>query len=73
MVKIISISLDDETLDLLDGIQEESDFSGRSEAMRAALRLFIQENENIESITGERSSIIITICLAPLGRINMII
>ncbi len=60
MAKIISMSLDEETLDLLDGIQEESDFSGRSEAIRTALRLFIQESESMESVVGRKNSIIIT-------------
>ena len=58
---IISISLNDVILKELDRLQNRLGFSGRSEAIRAGVRLLISENKGTEKISGEINSILLVI------------
>ena len=58
---IISVSLPDTLIEELTAIQKEQGFSGRSEVIRAGLRLLSLETKNTGSITGNITSILILI------------
>ena len=58
---IISLSLNDTILEEIDKIQKEEGYSGRSELVRAGLRLLISESKNSENIFGEIKAILILI------------
>lgn len=58
---IISVSLNDTILQEIDRIQQEHGYSGRSEAIRAGLRLLISESKNTDNIAGEINAILILI------------
>jgi CopG family transcriptional regulator, nickel-responsive regulator len=60
-MNIISMSLNDKILEEINKIQEEQGYSGRSEVIRAGLRLLISESKNSEKITGHIKSILILI------------
>jgi CopG family nickel-responsive transcriptional regulator len=57
---IISLSLNDTMLRELDTVQEAMGFSGRSEAIRAAIRMLLGEFRE-ESLTGEVRGILLLI------------
>jgi len=58
---IVSISLNDKILEDIDGIQKELGFSGRSEVIRCALRLLIEENRQKEKLSGRINVIMIAV------------
>jgi CopG family nickel-responsive transcriptional regulator len=58
---IISVSLNDKNIEEINRIQKEHGYSGRSEIIRAGLRLLISESKNSEKIFGEIKSILILI------------
>jgi CopG family nickel-responsive transcriptional regulator len=58
---IISVSLNDKNIEEINRIQKEHGYSGRSEVIRAGLRLLISESKNSEKIFGEIKSILILI------------
>jgi CopG family nickel-responsive transcriptional regulator len=58
---IISLSLNKTILEEIDRLQEEHGYSGRSELIRAGLRLLISESKNSENIIGEIKAILILI------------
>ena len=58
---IVSISLNDKILEDIDGIQKELGFSGRSEVIRCALRLLIEENRQKEQLSGRINVIMIAV------------
>lgn len=58
---IVSISLNDTILEEISRIQEEQGYSGRSEVIRAGLRLLISESKNSEKLTGDIKAILILI------------
>jgi len=49
---IISISLNDEILSEIDKLQKSMGFSGRSEIIRAALRILISEEKQRSTLSG---------------------
>ena len=49
---IVSISFPDEMIKNLDGLQESRNFTGRSELVRAALRLMIEDIREKNSLDG---------------------
>ncbi|HLC66732.1 MAG TPA: CopG family ribbon-helix-helix protein [Candidatus Nanoarchaeia archaeon] len=53
MAKIISMSLSEDTLEDLDKLQQEMGFDGRSEAIRAGLRLLKAEHREQEKLAGK--------------------
>ena len=58
---IISVSLNDNILNDVEKIQNDYGYSGRSEVIRAGLRLLISKNKETEKLTGEINSILIII------------
>jgi CopG family transcriptional regulator, nickel-responsive regulator len=61
MAKIISISLDEETLKELEDIQSKIGFSGRSETIRAGLSLLSSENKDSQSLKGKIGASLIVV------------
>ena len=49
---IVSVSLNQRILHRIDAIQEEMGFSGRSEAIRAAIRMLIADKKEKDDLTG---------------------
>ncbi len=58
MAKIVSFSLNAQTLGLMDKIEGKFEFKNRSELIRAALQLLLNEVEDIEKIKGHMDAII---------------
>ena len=58
---IVSLSLNEKILEEIDRIQKEMGYSGRSEIIRAGIRLLITENKENEKLTGELNALIILI------------
>ena len=58
-MEVISLSIDDETLDKIEDIQENSSFSGRSELIRKAIENLHQETSNREELEGRLNAVII--------------
>jgi len=58
---VVSLSLNDQLLKDLDKIQEDLSFSGRSEVMRAALRLFLMEERDKQLSKGLVNGLLIAI------------
>lgn len=61
MAKIISISLNEDILEEIDRIQKELGFSGRSEVIRAGVRMLIADNKEREKLVGKLNSILLLI------------
>ncbi|RLI33012.1 nickel-responsive regulator 1 [Candidatus Bathyarchaeota archaeon] len=61
MAKIISISLNEELLKEIDRVQKELGFSGRSEVIRAGIRMLIADNKEKEKLIGEINSILLLV------------
>jgi CopG family nickel-responsive transcriptional regulator len=60
-VPIISASLSDTTLQELHRIQKMMGFSGRSEAIRAAIRMLATESKERETLAGKVTGILLLI------------
>jgi CopG family nickel-responsive transcriptional regulator len=58
---IISISLNNKMLEELDRIQDEMAFSGRSEVIRAGIRMLISEAKEKEKLSGRIKGVLILI------------
>lgn len=58
-MEIISLSLDEETLDKIDEIQEEASFTGRSELIRKAVENLHQEVQDNQRLEGNLNAVII--------------
>ena len=58
---IISISLNDTLLKQVDGLEKNKGYSGRSEVIRAALRLLISEENKRSRVTGMIEGVIIVV------------
>jgi len=58
---VVSISLNDKILEDLEKVQEELGYSGRSETIRAAIRLFVNESRLQESMKGRVQGVLIVI------------
>ncbi len=61
MAKIISMSLNDKILKDIDKIQKELGFSGRSEAIRAGLRLLISDKKEKSKLKGTIDAVLLVI------------
>ncbi|MFX1577882.1 MAG: CopG family ribbon-helix-helix protein [Promethearchaeota archaeon] len=55
---IISISLDNQDLQMLDRLQSTAGFPNRSELLRQAVRTLATEFQDIEKLTGEISAVL---------------
>lgn len=58
---IISVSLNDKLLGEIDSLKEEMGFSGRSDVIRAAARILIDEKKSEEKIEGRVNALIFLI------------
>ncbi len=56
---IVSLSFPDEMVKQLDSIQESMGFAGRSELVRSAIRLLIQDNREKDSLKGRVAALIV--------------
>lgn len=56
---IVSISLNDEILENMDKIQKDLGFSGRSEVIRAGVRMLIADSKEKEELIGETRAILL--------------
>jgi len=56
---IVSLSLPDQMVRTLDEIQRNVGFSGRSELVRAAIRLMLEDTRQKESLKGPTSAILV--------------
>lgn len=61
MSKIISISVSEELLEGIERIQKEFGFSGRSEVVRAGIRMLIAESKEWKGLTGNINSILLLV------------
>ncbi|MDP3623404.1 MAG: CopG family ribbon-helix-helix protein [Methanobacteriaceae archaeon] len=58
---IISISLNEKLLGELDSLKEDMGFSGRSDVIRAAARMLIDDNRQSKNISGNVNAVIFLI------------
>ncbi|MHC1635205.1 MAG: CopG family ribbon-helix-helix protein [Candidatus Methanospirareceae archaeon] len=58
---IISVSINEEMLKEIERLQRELGFSGRSELIRASVRMLIADNKEIEKLEGRLSSVLLLI------------
>lgn len=58
---IISVSLNENILSDIEKIQNDYGYSGRSEVIRAGVRLLISESKDTEKLFGEINSILLVI------------
>jgi CopG family nickel-responsive transcriptional regulator len=58
-VPIVSLSFPKELLDDMDAVQKTSGFTGRSELVRAAIRLMLEDNREKDSLAGEINGLIV--------------
>ena len=56
---ITSLSFPKELLDEMDAVQKSSGFTGRSELVRAAIRMMLEDNRRKESLSGEINGLIV--------------
>jgi len=58
---IVSLSLNDQLLEALDELQKELGYSGRSEVMRAAIRLFLTDGREKHRLEGNVNGLLLAI------------
>lgn len=58
-MEIISLSLDEQTLEKIEEIQEKASFDGRSELIRTAIENLYQEAQKNQSLEGHLNAVII--------------
>ena len=58
-MEIISLSLDEETLEKIEDIREKASFNGRSELIRTAIENLHQEVEDNQSLEGDLNALIV--------------
>ncbi len=58
---VVSLSLNDQLLEELDEVQDVLGFSGRSEVMRAAIRLFLTDGREKQRLEGSVSGLLLAI------------
>jgi CopG family transcriptional regulator, nickel-responsive regulator len=56
---IVSLSLPDQMLKAMEEIQESVGFSGRSELVRAGIRLLLDDTRNKNSLSGRTTAVIV--------------
>jgi CopG family nickel-responsive transcriptional regulator len=61
VMTIISISLNEKLLGELDSLKEDMGFSGRSDVIRAAARMLIDDNRQSKNISGHVNAVIFLI------------
>ena len=58
---VVSLSLNDQLLEELDKLQSELGYSGRSEMVRAAIRLFLTDGREKQRVTGNVNGVLLAI------------
>lgn len=66
---VISVSIDEETLDLFDAIREKFEHPSRSEAIRDAINMFIADRQKWETLEGT-GTFILTCAYTDKGDVN---
>ncbi len=61
MAEIISMSLDEQSLQELDKLQKELGFSGRSETIRQCIRLFSNDQKQSRKLSGEVDGVVLVV------------
>lgn len=61
IMAIISISLNEKMLEEIDKIQKELGFSGRSEVIRAGVRMLVADKKEKEKLVGSITSLLLLI------------
>ena len=56
---VVSLSLPDQMLRAMDEIQDSVGFSGRSEQVRAGIRLLLEDTKAKDAITGKANAVIV--------------
>jgi CopG family nickel-responsive transcriptional regulator len=56
---IVSLSLPDRMIEDMDGLQKSGGFAGRSELVRAGIRLLLQDTKEKGSLSGRMNAIIV--------------
>jgi CopG family nickel-responsive transcriptional regulator len=56
---IVSLSLPEQMVSAMDQIQESVGFSGRSELVRAAIRLLLEDTKMKDAFTGKANAVIV--------------
>lgn len=56
---IVSLSFPDKMLDEMDDVQKTSGFTGRSELVRAAIRLLLEDSREKDALAGELNGLIV--------------
>jgi CopG family transcriptional regulator, nickel-responsive regulator len=56
---IVSLSLPDQMIKEIDHVQEVGGFAGRSELLRAAIRLMLEDSKEKDSLNGHVNAIIV--------------
>jgi CopG family nickel-responsive transcriptional regulator len=56
---IVSLSLPDQMVKAMDEIQQSVGFSGRSELVRAAIRLLLEDTKSKDAIVGRSNAVIV--------------
>lgn len=56
---IISLSLPDQMIKAMDEIQDSVGFAGRSELVRAAIRLLLEDTKDKDALTGETNAVVV--------------
>jgi CopG family nickel-responsive transcriptional regulator len=59
MMTIISLSVPDQMIKTMDEIEKSHGFAGRSELVRAAIRLLFEDTREKESLTGRISAVLV--------------
>ena len=71
---IVSLSFPEKMLEEMDGVQKSSGFTGRSELVRAAIRLLLEDSHQKNAMSGELNGLIVVTHEqneeAPVTRIN---
>ena len=61
MTEIISMSLDEKTLQNLDSLQKELGSTGRSETIRQCIRMFANEKKQFQKMSGEVNGVVLVV------------
>jgi len=61
MAKIISISLSEDLLEELERLQKEMGFSGKSETIRAGIRMLVSDDKERAKLTGVVDAVLLAI------------
>ena len=56
---IVSLSLPDQMVKAMDEIQQSVGFSGRSELVRAAIRLLLEDTRDKSAMTGKSNAVVV--------------